>query len=1051
MAIRKTSFSLQFPENEKRDANLPVTDKLAFDDLGDFIEEREKVKRALEKKTNADLKVDYSDFSNHVFFDSAYQKFNIARDRILTKYPYNSTKEDKEAFFLTGSGYENYVFNYQWPKFVGTLSFVTGTTPSNNQYISASDYDSNLNVGSSSIYVSLWLKDSNCLGEFNQTSILQVISASVAPSLKFGYEFFLSCSNTGSLSGSNPFINFSIYSGTQMIRLSNSFNAFTASTTNVSAQFDQTADIVSLYINETKVASTSINFGPINFGIGPIKVLVGSGSQYVSSSLVSSSYNFYSGSIDEVRIFHTCSDLFHVRNFNRSVDSENYLMLKYSFNEGITGLDYIDSNVVDYSKNGIHGKIINYGSSLITIRNSGTFLDSEDGDPILYTFHSGVAAFTASMYASGTLYDDNNPNFIMYQIPEYILREDDNKEGLLTSFSLALARHFDDIKLYVDQFENVRITNYENLDETPDIFLPYLKRYFGWKVTEHFNNANPLEFYFGENVLTSGSLVVPLSDIRNQFWKRILNNLPYLYSTKGKRNNIDAFFNILGINKNNLNIKEYGYLAGGSLQDTRVHKEKAVALLAITGTLSSSYVKIPTAISTSLPSYTVQSLVQLPSVSSSYSCSLTVGSLWQFTDPEQVTGSFSLIWSRASTTTDIGKLILTSSDGQSFSSSDISLFNDNFLYLAAGLNPSSKPFIQVRTIDSDTVNFSASYLGSTVFSGVFTGSKYDLIIGASSGSYQQYFTKGFFSQYRLWNRQLSSSELDAHALHFQNVGIVNPNEFPKPLLGHWPLNESLSASSTGIITPILDYSLRGLSGSGVGFVSSVKPYKKFLMSYNYLSPSIDLKWTENKIRIRNGSTLKKSEIANDTNEVALEFNFVDSLNEDIMKIFSSFEILNSAIGNPINKYRDEYVELESYRRAYFTKMGDGLNFNSFFNLFTWFDKKISDSIKQLLPTRVQFIGGEQIVESHFLERPRYKYQYPVFRTPVDIPDITIMKATGFSGTMGVSLQNNINTMGTSANTERELLRKFTKYGNSGSLFVEPRDSLVVIKGDLLTK
>ena len=1041
---RKTSFSLQFPENSKRDANLPATEAIAFDDLGDFIEEREKVKRALESKLGTELKIDYSDFSNHVFYDSAYQKFSIAKDRILKKYPYNSTSEEKEAFFLTGSGYENYVFNYQWPKYVGYLRFVTGSDPTQNQYISASDYDNNLNLASSSLYASLWLKDSKGIMSSSLVSILQIISASVTDAEKFGYEFYFSSSNAFASIGKNPYICFNLYSGSQALKVSSSFNAFTSSTTNVSIIYDKPASILSLYVNETKVNSCSANLGSVEFGNGPIKVLIGSGSQYVSPSTVSASYNFYTGSIDEVRIFHTASELFHTRNFNRSIDSEDYLVLKYSFNEGITGIASVDSKIVDYSKSGIHGDIINYSSSPVAMRNSGTFLDTELGDPILYTFHSGVSYFTSSMYASASLYDDNNPNFIIYQIPEYVLRDDDEQEGLMTSFALALARHFDDIKHYIDQFENIRLTNYQNINETPDIFLPYLKRYFGWKATEHFNSSNPLEFYFGENVLSSGSLQVPLVEIRNQFWKRILNNLPYLYATKGKRNNIDALFNVLGINKNNLSIKEYGYLAGGSLENTRIHKEKAVAVLGITGSLSSSYIKISNLMTSSLTSYTVESLLQLPSVSSSYSCSLTQGSVWQFTDARQLTGAFSLIWNRSSTTSDIGNFVLTGSDGQSFSTSNISLFNDKFIHVAAGLNATSNPFIQIRTIDSDVIDFSASYVGSTVFSGVFTGSAYDFVIGASSGSYQRYFTKGYFSQFRLWSRQLSSSEIDSHALHFENTGISDPNEFPNPLAGHWPLNENLSASSAGTLTSILDYSTRKNNGSGAGFVSSAKPYKKFLLNYNYLSPSIDLKWTENKIRVRNSSFLKKSEIANDTNEVSLEFNFIDSLNEDIMKIFSSFEVLNSAIGNPINKYRDEYVELEAYRRNYFSRMGDGLNFNKFFNLFTWFDKKISDSIKQLLPTRVQFVGGEQVVESHFLERPRYKYQYPVFRTPVDIPDINISKASGFSGTYNLSLTNTTSIQGTNTNTEKQKQRKFTQVGRSGSVFVEPRDSCIVI-------
>lgn len=103
MAERKTSFSLTFPENLKKDANLPVTKNIAFDDLGDFIQEREKIQRILERKNNTLLKVDYSDFANHVFFDSAVQKFNIASNKVLTKYPWNGSSEQKDTFFLSAS------------------------------------------------------------------------------------------------------------------------------------------------------------------------------------------------------------------------------------------------------------------------------------------------------------------------------------------------------------------------------------------------------------------------------------------------------------------------------------------------------------------------------------------------------------------------------------------------------------------------------------------------------------------------------------------------------------------------------------------------------------------------------------------------------------------------------------------------------------------------------------------------------------------------------------------------------------------------------------
>lgn len=252
---------------------------------------------------------------------------------------------------------------------------------------------------------------------------------------------------------------------------------------------------------------------------------------------------------------------------------------------------------------------------------------------------------------------------------------------------------------------------------------------------------------------------------------------------------------------------------------------------------------------------------------------------------------------------------------------------------------------------------------------------------------------------------------------------------------------------------------------GSDFAVLNNPFKKFLLEYNYISPSIDLKWTENKIRIRNKSELKKHEIATDTNEVALEFNFIDALNEDIMKIFSSFEILNNIVGNPINKYRASYDELEGVRKKYFERLGDSLNFNNFFNLFKWFDKKISDSILQLLPTRAKFIGGEFVVESHFLERPKYQYQFPIFKTPVTIPEMDFSRRNiEIPANYNVGLSSSVRYTAALLNSENQLTlqsnvgttytatvedNKWNKNRSTNKVRIDQNNSILVIEGELM--
>lgn len=986
MADKKVGFQISFAENLKKDANLSSTPNLAFDDLGDFVEERERIRRLLETANEATLKVDYSDFANHVFFDSAVSKFKIAQDRILTKFPYNGNVEEKDAYFLTSSDYENHVFE-QWPRYVGYVQFSASATT----YFSASDYDKKLVFTTSSLMLSADIRVEPASG-VQRRNIVAIQSGTAQSNTEGTFRMFLSGGGSGPI-----FVVSQISSGSTLVERSESFDtyAYSGSWHNVATIYDRNANLLSLYIDGNRVSSGSAVLGPIEqntvfvFGCG--------GTGYASLS----------GAIDNVRMYFTASELLLQKHINKPIDSEDYLVLNYRFNEGVVGTGSVDQNVVDYSKSGLHALIDNYSPS---IRVSGTSRFNDPGDPILYSFHSDVLAFSGSNVLSGSTYDRENNNQIFNMIPEYILHADELQEGLMTAFSLALARFFDELKLYIDQFDNLRITNYDDLDETPDVFLPFLTRYFGWKVTEHFGDTNPLSFFYGSGVLASGSLEVPLLEIRNQFWRRTLNNLPYLLKTKGKRHNLDAFFNVLGLNRENINLKEYGYLPGGSISDERIHKEKVAPFLGIgTGSLSSSFVKVPSLISSSNNAYTIEAFLQLPFASASYSSSLSVltGSVWQLVDPNEVTGSIALLWNVPFLGSSEGKFILTGStaagDGQSFSSSLVEVFDGDFVYVAAGLRANQIPFIEVKTLDNDTLDFTGSFSGAVALSGVFTGSNYDFIMGATSGTFFGKQTQGYFGEFRYWNRPLSASEMTDHAFNFQSIGLRDPAEAPHPLLGHWPLGENKNTDTNGNINGVLDLSRNGRIATGTLFLPSHNPYKKFLVEYNYLSPSVDLKWTENKIRIRNKTELLISDLATDTNEVSLEFNLIDSLNQDISKIFSSLDLLNNAIGNPVNKYRDEYSDLEAHRRVYFERLGDSLHFNQFFGLFKWFDKKISDSIKQLLPARVNFIGGEQVVESHFLERPRYGYKYPIFRTPVDIPNAEISGVLKESGQMSQEL------------------------------------------------
>ena len=57
-------------------------------------------------KSTQQIKVDWSKFEEHCFFDSAQSKINVAFDTIINDFPFDGTSKDIESFFDNLTGYE---------------------------------------------------------------------------------------------------------------------------------------------------------------------------------------------------------------------------------------------------------------------------------------------------------------------------------------------------------------------------------------------------------------------------------------------------------------------------------------------------------------------------------------------------------------------------------------------------------------------------------------------------------------------------------------------------------------------------------------------------------------------------------------------------------------------------------------------------------------------------------------------------------------------------------------------------------------------------------
>lgn len=122
----------------------------------------------------------------------------------------------------------------------------------------------------------------------------------------------------------------------------------------------------------------------------------------------------------------------------------------------------------------------------------------------------------------------------------------------------------------------------------------------------------------------------------------------------------------------------------------------------------------------------------------------------------------------------------------------------------------------------------------------------------------------------------------------------------------------------------------------------------------------------------------------------IEKSLYAAVTEEILDFFAGVIDFHHLIGQPVNRYRDRYKAMEHLRRMFFEKVQDTSTVEKFTEYYKWFDDAISIILSQLVPASADFVSDSfNTIESHVLERNKYKSQFPTieFRKPDPEPVI----------------------------------------------------------------
>tara|TARA_R110001583_G_scaffold16272_12_gene66696 strand:- start:1833 stop:5459 length:3627 start_codon:yes stop_codon:yes gene_type:complete len=264
------------------------------------------------------------------------------------------------------------------------------------------------------------------------------------------------------------------------------------------------------------------------------------------------------------------------------------------------------------------------------------------------------------------------------------------------------------------------------------------------------------------------------------------------------------------------------------------------------------------------------------------------------------------------------------------------------------------------------------------------------------------FFQGQASQMRFWSEALRSDVWQEHVRNFKSVGVEDPRvhfNFDTKPTGSFgrirvdaSIDQNITKSDSSGNIMFTDFSQNNLNVSGSGFEPNANAIRPETFYFSHLSPKFDVAQTDNKIRVRSYQSAEliernpyatsapsyevlKSEQPDDDTRFTIEFSSVRALDEDIMNIFGNLEFFDNALGNTNLLFDDYYPNIEQIRKIYFDRLTGKPDYQLFFDLYKWFNTALGSLIEQMIPRKTKFLGINFVIESHVLERNRFRYLF----------------------------------------------------------------------------
>jgi hypothetical protein len=120
---------------------------------------------------------------------------------------------------------------------------------------------------------------------------------------------------------------------------------------------------------------------------------------------------------------------------------------------------------------------------------------------------------------------------------------------------------------------------------------------------------------------------------------------------------------------------------------------------------------------------------------------------------------------------------------------------------------------------------------------------------------------------------------------------------------------------------------------------------------------------------------------------AIEKGMNQVISDEMINVFGSIIDFNNLIGEPINRYRQDYQDLGKLRQIFFSRIQNTPNLIKYVDFYKWIDSSITSMLQQLIPATSNFSPDvTTVVESHILERNKYYNKFPTIESKQSDPE-----------------------------------------------------------------